>query len=70
MTPTRESIIARRKACDLNELAAYRDHAATLLRIRTSREYVQAECEHPVIVSKYEISHFAKWCDDCGVKIR
>ena len=66
---TRESIIARRKACDANELAAYRDHAATLLRIRTSREYLQRECEHSVTVQRYEISHFEKYCSDCGVKL-
>ena len=66
---TREEIIARRKACDANELAAYRDHAATLLRIRTSREYVQRECLHPVVYQRYEISHFVGVCEDCGAKL-
>ena len=66
---TREEIIARRRACDANELAAYRDHAATLLRIRTSREYVRAECGHPIINQRYEISHFVFECQDCGKRL-
>ena len=65
----RESIIARRKACDLNELAAYRDHAATLLRIRTSREYVRAECLHPEVIKRYEIANFVTECRDCGKRL-
>ena len=66
---TREEIIARRKACDANELAAYRDHAATLLRIRTSREYMQAECLHPVTKKIFQISHHDTVCEDCGAKL-
>ena len=72
---TREEIIARRKACDLNELAAIMDHAATMHRIQTSLQYVQAECEHPPEAIRIHITVLDptvlsfRLCLDCGKRL-
>jgi len=62
----RQEIIRRRNAIDASELDEHGKFARAILRIKTCRDYLQAECGHP----KTENCFGYRKCEDCGKFIK
>jgi hypothetical protein len=66
MTPEQQEIRQRIAAIDSSYKHYSREYAYGIERTKRNLEYVQAECEHPITVKTFQISHFTESCVDCG----
>ena len=67
---TRDEIIRRRNAIDASELDEHRKFARAILRIKTCRDYLQAECPHEHTKKVFQIGFFETRCEDCSKLIK